>query len=61
MHLKVLESFESIENSRRMLGGKYKQLNKLIKELEKKPKDSSYEKEIKELKVRKRPLDVVKN
>jgi DEAD/DEAH box helicase domain-containing protein len=62
MHLKVLESFESLKQQKDALAESIKQLNKLIKELEKKPKDSSYEKEIKELKSEKKALgNVVKN
>jgi DEAD/DEAH box helicase domain-containing protein len=50
MHVKVLESFDSLKKQKDALLQNTKQLKKLIKDLERKPKDSSYDEEIKELK-----------
>jgi DEAD/DEAH box helicase domain-containing protein len=50
MHVKVLESFNSLKKQKDALSQSIKQLRKLIKDLERKPKDSSYDEEIKELK-----------
>jgi DEAD/DEAH box helicase domain-containing protein len=49
MHMKVLESFESLKKQKDALTDSIKQLKKLIKDLESKPKDPAYETEIKEL------------
>jgi DEAD/DEAH box helicase domain-containing protein len=50
MHVKVLEAFGSLKKQKDALLQNTKQLKKLIKDLERKPKDSSYDEEIKELK-----------
>jgi DEAD/DEAH box helicase domain-containing protein len=50
MHLKILESFNALKKERAALSDSIKQLGILIKTVEAKPKDSSYEEEIKELK-----------
>lgn len=50
MHMKVLEAFESLKAQRDALQENINQLKVLIKELENKPKDLSYENEIKDLK-----------
>ncbi|MBR5902083.1 DEAD/DEAH box helicase [bacterium] len=61
MHLQVLEAFNALKKQRDSLSKSIKELNMMIKDLEKKPKDSSYEKEIKELKSEKNALiNVVK-
>jgi DEAD/DEAH box helicase domain-containing protein len=49
MYLRVLEAFESLKKQKNALMESVKQLKKLIKDLEKKPKDPQFEKEIKEL------------
>jgi len=49
MHMKVLEAFESLKKQKDALAGSIKQLKKLIKDLENKPKDPAYDEEIKEL------------
>jgi DEAD/DEAH box helicase domain-containing protein len=49
MHVKVLESFNSLKKQKDTISQSIKQLRKLIKDLERKPKDSSYDEEIKEL------------
>ena len=51
MHMKILEAFEALKKQRDSLSGSIKQLKDMVKELESKPKDSSYEDEIKELKA----------
>jgi len=56
MHLKVLDAFESLKKQTDSLSESIKQLKKLIKELESRPKDSAYEAEIKELKTEKAAL-----
>lgn len=62
MRLKIFESFQSLKKQRDALSESIKQLNKLIKELESKPKDKSYDEEIKDLKSEKYALaGVVKN
>ena len=50
MYLKVLEAFTSLKKQDESLKNSIQQLKDLIKELEDKPKDSSYDEEIKELK-----------
>jgi DEAD/DEAH box helicase domain-containing protein len=50
MHMKVLEAFEYLKAQREALQDNINQLKIMIKDLENKPKDSSYEDEIKELK-----------
>ena len=61
MHVQVLEAFNALKKQRDSLSKSIKELNMMVKDLEKKPKDSSYEKEIKELKSEKNALiNVVK-
>lgn len=50
MYMKVLESFTALKKQQQSLRDSIKQLKEMIKELEAKPKDSSYDEEIKELK-----------
>lgn len=50
MYMKVLESFTALKKQQDSLKDSIKQLKDMIKELEAKPKDSSYDEEIKELK-----------
>jgi DEAD/DEAH box helicase domain-containing protein len=50
MHMKIYEAFESLKKQRDALSDSIRQLKILISEIESKPKDSSYEAEIKELK-----------
>jgi len=50
MHMKVYEAFESLKKQKDALKSSIKQLQNHIKEIEGKPKDSSYDSEIKELK-----------
>ncbi|MDR0380715.1 MAG: DUF1998 domain-containing protein [Oscillospiraceae bacterium] len=56
MHMKVLETFESLKKQKTALTESIKQLRKLIKDLEAKPKDPAYEAEIKELDAERRAL-----
>lgn len=56
MHLKIFESFHSLKKQRDTLSESIKQVNKLIKEIESKPNDKSYEEEIKDLKSEKYAL-----
>lgn len=51
MHMRVLEAFQALKKQRDSLTASIKQLKVMVKELESKPKDSSYEEEIKELKA----------
>lgn len=50
MHMKVYHAFENLKKQRDSLKESIKQLKSLIKELEGKPQDSSYDEEIRELK-----------
>lgn len=50
MHMRILEAFKAQKKQKDALSESIKQLNKMVKELEAKPKDSSYDDEIKELK-----------
>ncbi len=50
MHLRILEAFKALKKQRDSLKASIKQLKLMVKELESRPKDSSYEDEIKELK-----------
>ncbi len=50
MHLKVLDAFEDLKKQQKALKASVKKLKDMRKELEAKPKDSSYEDEIKKLK-----------
>lgn len=62
MHMKVYEAFESLKKQRDSLSSSIKQLQILIKEIENKPQDSSYDEEIKELKSERTALvNVVRN
>jgi len=61
MHMRILESFKSLKNQKDSLLQSIKQLRDMIKELEAKPKDISYDEEIKELKAEQAALlNVVK-
>ena len=51
MHMSLLEAFEAMKKQRDSLSASIKQLKDMVKDLESKPKDSSYEDEIKELKA----------
>ncbi len=51
MHMRILEAFESTKMQADALRASIKQLKDMVKELESKPTDSSYEDEIKELKA----------
>lgn len=62
MHMRILEAFKALKKQKDSLSKSIKQLNTMVKELEAKPKDSSYEAEIKELKAEQGALiNVVKN
>jgi len=62
IYLKIYEAFKGLKEQRDALSASIKQLNILIKELEGKPKDSSYDKEIKDLKSERYALsNVVKS
>ncbi|NLK72668.1 MAG: DEAD/DEAH box helicase [Clostridiales bacterium] len=62
MHLKILEAFESLKAQRDALHGNIKQIKNLIEIIENKPKDSSNDEEIKDLKSELYALsNVVKN
>ena len=50
MALKIIDAFESLKNQRQALKDSVEDLADMIKELEDKPKDSSYDEQIKELK-----------
>ena len=61
MHMRILEAFKSLKKQKDSLSQSIKQLNAMVKELEAKPKDISYEEEIKELKAEQAALiNVVK-
>lgn len=49
MHMRILEAFRSLKDHRDSLSKSIRMLNDMIKELEAKPKDSSYDEDIKEL------------
>lgn len=51
MHMSILEAFEAMKKQRDSLSASIKQLKDMVKDLESKPKDSSYDDEIKELKA----------
>ena len=51
MYIKILDAFEALKNQQDALRNSVGALKDMIKELESKPKDSSYEEEIKELKT----------
>lgn len=50
MHMRILESFQAQKKQKDSLSQSINQLKAMIQDLESKPKDSSYEEEIKELK-----------
>lgn len=61
MHMRILEAFLALKKQKDALSQSIKQLNAMVKELEAKPKDSSYDEEIKELKAEQAALiNVVK-
>jgi len=61
MHMRILEAFQALKKQKDALSQSIKQLNTMVKELEAKPKDSSYDEEIKELKAEQAALiNVVK-
>lgn len=51
MYIRILEAFQELKKQRDSLSQSIKQLKTMIAELEAKPKDSSYEEEVKELKA----------
>lgn len=62
MHMKIYEAFENLKKQRDALSISIKQLKDMIKEIESKPKDKSFDEEIKELKnERMALLNVVRN
>lgn len=62
MHMKIYEAFENLKKQREALSSSIKQLKELISYYENKPKDSSYEDEIKDLKNERIAfLNVVRN
>lgn len=61
MHMRILEAFKELKKQKDSLSQSIKQLKDMVKELEAKPKDSSYDEEIKELKAEQTALiNVVK-
>ena len=50
LYIKLLEEFRNVKSHKKAVQANINELNKLIKELEEKPKDSSYDEEMKELK-----------
>lgn len=61
MHIKILEAFQALKKQRDALSNSIKLLRSMVKELESKPKDSSYDADIKELKAEQAALiNVVK-
>ena len=60
MHIRILESFQDLKKQRDSLTKSIKMLGDMVKELEAKPKDSSYDEEIKELKAEQAALRAVK-
>ncbi|NLY44345.1 MAG: DEAD/DEAH box helicase [Clostridiaceae bacterium] len=62
MHLRIVEAFQSLKSQRDALYGDISKLKQLIKDVENRPRDSSNEEEIKELKSELYALcDVVRN
>lgn len=62
MHIKILEAFQSLKMQKEAIQNNIKQLSELIKEIEAKPTDKSFEEEIKNLKIERSALvNVVKN
>ncbi|MBR0393108.1 MAG: DUF1998 domain-containing protein, partial [Oscillospiraceae bacterium] len=61
MYMHILEAFQALKKQKDALSQSIKQLNAMVKELEARPKDSSYDEEIKELKAEQTALiNVVK-
>ena len=61
MHVRILEAFQALKKQKDSLNQSISQLKAMVKELQSKPKDSSYEEEIKELKAEQAALiNVVK-
>lgn len=61
MYMRILEAFKTLKKQKDSLSQSIKQLRDMVKELEAKPKDSSYDEEIKELKAEQAALiNVVK-
>ena len=61
MHVQILEAFQSLYEQREALRKNVRQLNRMIRELESKPRDSSYERELIALRSEQRALmDVIK-
>ena len=61
MHMRILEAFQALKKQKDSLMESISQLKAMVKELESKPKDSSYDEEIKELKAEQAALiNVVK-
>ena len=56
MHMKIYEAFAGLKLQRDALAANIKQLTKMIKDLEAKPQDSSYDEEIRELKIERTAL-----
>jgi len=61
MHVRVLEAFRGLKKQRDSLSQSIKQLKQMVKDLESKPKDSSYDADIKELKAEQTALINVVN
>ncbi len=59
MHVQILEAFENLYEQREAIRKNIRQLNRLIRELESKPKDSSHEDELKALDRERRALNAV--
>ena len=51
MHIRILEAFKALKKQKDSVLQSIRQLNMMVKDLESKPKDSSYDEEIKELKA----------
>ena len=61
MHIRILEAFKALKKQKDSLSQSIKLLKTMVKELESKPKDSSYDEEIKELKAEQAALVNVVN
>ncbi len=53
MHMKVLEAFNGLQKQRKALTDSIHQLDEMLEELKARPQDSSYDEEIKEIKMEK--------
>ncbi len=51
MHMRILDAFKSLKKQKDALSQSIRQIKDMIRELESKPKDSSYEEDIKDLKT----------